>query len=521
MYRVVIPTAGLGTRVGPITKHINKALLTIDNVPAICNIIDKFSPDVEIIIILGYKGEMVKEVLDMFYPNRDLIFVTVDKYDGEGAGLGYTLNAAKSFLQCPFIFVSNDTIIPDDHINIDPNSVGNWIGYYNSNDNEYQLEQYRTINIANDIVTKINPKGVLCNNIYIGLCGVKDYKQFWQHMGDVQAITSGEVYGLKHLKRIVTFEMKSWCDTGNLKSLEKTRAKFNNEYNILEKENEAIWFRDGIVYKFSIDETFIRNRVERATSMKNLNLFPKIINHTKHIYTYEMIPGKVLSDMYYRFNLRDMLDQMNDLLWTRPFDRTQEITAELYDMYNTKTYDRVNTYYKRFEAIDVPVNINGIDIPTTKEQLDAVDWDNIYTQPVLSLYHGDFHNENIILCEDGSIKLIDWRQGFLKSNLNIGDVYYDLSKFYHGLIVNHHIVSKNLFKCEFSEDNKVVIDICRPQSLIDAELEYEQWLLDKNYNLKKVKILTALIFLNVAGLHEYHYGLFLYHLGKYLLHKWS
>ena len=57
--------------------------------------------------------------------------------------------------------------------------------------------------------------------------------------------------------------------------------------------------------------------------------------------------------------------------------------------------------------------------------------------------------------------------------------------------------------------------------LISLLPAYNFYLYAKNYDLKKVKILTALIFLNVAGLHEYHYGLFLYHLGKYLLHKWS
>ena len=41
-YKVVIPSAGLGTRIGPYSKFLNKALVTIGDKPAICRVIDKF-----------------------------------------------------------------------------------------------------------------------------------------------------------------------------------------------------------------------------------------------------------------------------------------------------------------------------------------------------------------------------------------------------------------------------------------------------------------------------------------------
>ena len=41
----------------------------------------------------------------------------------------------------------------------------------------------------------------------------------------------------------------------------------------------------------------------------------------------------------------------------------------------------------------------------------------------------------------------------------------------------------------------------------------------QNFSVKKVKILTALIFLNIAGLHHYPYSIFLYYLGKKLLNE--
>ena len=52
-YKFVIASAGLGSRVGPFTKFMNKAMITIGNKPAICHIIDLVPLSVEVIIIIG------------------------------------------------------------------------------------------------------------------------------------------------------------------------------------------------------------------------------------------------------------------------------------------------------------------------------------------------------------------------------------------------------------------------------------------------------------------------------------
>ena len=41
----------------------------------------------------------------------------------------------------------------------------------------------------------------------------------------------------------------------------------------------------------------------------------------------------------------------------------------------------------------------------------------------------------------------------------------------------------------------------------------------KQYDLKKVNILTSIIFLNIASLHHYPYSKYLYFLGKEMLDK--
>lgn len=535
-YKVVIPSVGIGSRVGPYTKFLNKALLTIGNKPAICHIIDKFPKNIEIVVLLGYKGDYIYQVLTEVYPDRKFDFVFVDKYEGPGSGLGYSLLQGKHLLQCPFIFITNDSIIDQKFsINLDPNAFGNWAGWVSKKTyNNLDEAAYRTLTINEDgYVININPKGISTNNIYIGICGIFDYELFWKTMEtDPIAIDSGESFGLNALNNITAiYFAKYWYDTGNISSLKETQALFSsNEHNILEKENEAIWFIDNRVIKFSTDEQFISNRCKRLDLMdsKSRKLFPKISKKTKNLYIYEKEPGVILSDCITRHSFSTLFNTMLSNIWDNNNKtykdediNTDELIETIYDFYEHKTYKRINHFKQRFEFIDAHHIINDVQTPTVIEQLDSIDWKFLCEEQVtISGYHGDFHNENIIIKQDGSFKLLDWRQNF-GSSLMQGDIYYDFAKFYHGLLVPHRSIINNQFQIKQYSEHQVFIDILRPLRFSEVELDLFNWLNDHNYNAKKVKILTALIFLNICGLHDYPYSLFLFFLGKYLLQVWK
>ena len=82
IYKVFIPTAGLGTRLGQLSKNINKALVAVDNKPVISHVIEKFPKNVEIVVALGYKGNLVRDYLQIAHPDRKMTFVDVDPYCG-------------------------------------------------------------------------------------------------------------------------------------------------------------------------------------------------------------------------------------------------------------------------------------------------------------------------------------------------------------------------------------------------------------------------------------------------------
>ncbi len=111
--RVCIPTAGIGSRLGELTKFVNKSLVSIANRPILSHLIEQFSEDCEFVIALGFKGNLVREFLEIAYPLRRFFFVEVYPFEGEGSGLGHSLNCCSQYLQQPFIFISCDTLVKE------------------------------------------------------------------------------------------------------------------------------------------------------------------------------------------------------------------------------------------------------------------------------------------------------------------------------------------------------------------------------------------------------------------------
>ena len=149
--------------------------------------------------------------------------------------------------------------------------------------------------------------------------------------------------------------------------------------------------------------------------------------------------------------------------------------------------------------------------------LSKVDWDNI-SDGIHVRFHGDLHFENILMNEtiDGlPFSLLDWRQNF-NGEYEYGDIYYDFAKLYHGLIISHDFINQNFYNYT-REMNYVYFDFHRKNTNMDCERILQSYVIKNGYDWKKVKIMTALIFLNIAGLHHYPYCHLLYYLGKSML----
>lgn len=522
MRTVVIPSAGTGSRLGDFTKNYNKAMCTLGPKPVISYIIEKFTKEDEIIILLGYKGDLLRQVVKACYPDWNIKFVEVDIYEGPRSGLGYSLSRAYDLLQKPFIFWPNDTLLDND-IN-DMLYDSNWI-IVGSHEQDSRSYRHAIGNKKDNSLTMILPKdsvGYKFSYPYTGVCFVKDYENFWEayRTNRETFISEGEVIGLNNLEDIKIYPAEKWIDTGNRELFEKAKIDYSKKMEevVLEKPDEAIWFIDDKVVKFHIDKKFIADRVKRFDTLlsekeKEAGIrIPKLLYYDENVYVYKREPGVMASKV---INPTMFANLMTNFLTSVEMEEVDDEKAlEIYeDFYRNKTLSRIHKFCDEVDESDDEVKINGFDCASAEKLVNLIDWEKISKKGIFSKnYHGDFHLENILVKGDKYV-FLDWRQNFGKSE--IGDIYYDLAKMYHSLIVNHQMVKQNRFTVERIK-NSVKVDIDR--TFIDTECERVlRGISDIAFDLNLVELITALIFLNIAACHVYPYSKFLFYLGKYLL----
>ena len=510
-YKVLITTSGTGSRLGEITQYTNKSLVKVGKKPAISYIIEQYPKNTEFIITVGYFGNQVRDFLKLVYPDRIFRFVDVDKYEGPGTSLGYSMLQAEPLLCCPFIYHACDTIVSGKI----PAPKKNWIGGFRGEGSSH----YASFDVVDGKVQQMHDKGMLDRDfLHIGLVGIWEYESFWKSLkelykenpdnsglNDVEAIS--KMIGQGNEFGVVSFE--KWYDIGNVESLHKARTEIEDSFRILDKADESIFIFDKFVVKFFADEKTVAQRVERGRLLKGLA--PEIEGATKNFYRYKYANGKLYSKVATPVDFDRFLHWTKKNLWKPNKEVSdKEFKKVCYDFYHTKTVERIEKLLKSRSIKDVEIIINGERVPTVKKMLGMIDFDWLCTAEQ-SGFHGDFILDNLLKNKSGYV-LLDWRQNF-GGLLKSGDMYYDLSKLNHNLTVNHEIVNSDLFKIEIEKD-EVTCDIHRKENLVQCQKVLFEFLQKNGYDTKKVKILTALIWLNMSPLHHHPFDLFLFYFGK-------
>ena len=149
--------------------------------------------------------------------------------------------------------------------------------------------------------------------------------------------------------------------------------------------------------------------------------------------------------------------------------------------------------------------------------MDDFNWGQVYHGIPTIKFHGDLQFDNVIYGDDKNFYLLDWRQDFAGSN--VGDVYYDLAKMYGGILMSYKLMKdESNFSC-FIDKNVVSYNYKSEPALEKFKPIYEKWINDNGYDLDKVKLITALIFLNMSPLHEKEFGDMLFFKSKQMLQE--
>jgi hypothetical protein len=235
------------------------------------------------------------------------------------------------------------------------------------------------------------------------------------------------------------------------------------------------------------------------------------------MYSYKLAKGQVVSSVI-NAELFNQLLIFSEEFWglNKPeYEPTSDFKKVCMGFYKDKTLQRIKQFRENSSLIDVAQSINGRKSDPIEQLMELVDWDWL-ASGIPVRFHGDYHFENILYDnETHRFILVDWRQDF-GGSLDEGDLYYDIAKLLHGLIVSHGAVVENKYDIQWSNE-QILFELDREEVLRECESLLLIWLAKKKLDTKKVYVLTSLIFLNIAPLHHVPYSHFLYALGKSML----
>ncbi len=113
--KVVIPMAGLGTRLRPHTWSKPKQLVSVAGKTVLDHVLDSLSSlpaawDIELVNIVGYLGDQIEEHLRANYPNLKSHFIVQENPLGQS----HAIKLAEEYLHGPMLIVFADTLIQSD-----------------------------------------------------------------------------------------------------------------------------------------------------------------------------------------------------------------------------------------------------------------------------------------------------------------------------------------------------------------------------------------------------------------------
>ena len=80
-------------------------------------------------------------------------------------------------------------------------------------------------------------------------------------------------------------------------------------------------------------------------------------------------------------------------------------------------------------------------------------------------------------------------------------------------------LSNNINKNLKNSSEKIICDIMVNFKLIECRDVFNKFLVENNFDVKKFNVLTSIVWLNMAPLHEHPLNKFLFYFGKYNLYK--
>ncbi len=260
--KAVIPVAGIGKRLRPHTFTVPKALLNVAGKPILGHIIDSLvEMGVEQLIpIIGYKGELIREYMDETY-DMPITYVVQEQQKGIAHAVSLTREFAD---ESELIIILGDTIIKTDFAKI-PKVGEAVLGIHKVED----PRRFGVCEVENGVITSIveKPDEPRSNLALIGLYYFKDSRELYEACAEIiekKITTKGEYQITDALGRMIEggvqfkpHEIDGWFDCGKVETLLETNRVLLDEMKPNDGREGSIVIQPCYIDKESIIESSI------------------------------------------------------------------------------------------------------------------------------------------------------------------------------------------------------------------------------------------------------------------------
>jgi len=230
--QAIIPVAGAGTRLRPLTYTQPKVLIAVAGKPILSFIIDELQSNgvTHFVLVIGYLGEKIKEFVEQNYPNMKVTFVQQE----EREGLGHAVWSAREAIDLnqDLIIHLGDTILDIDVKKILESNVSTLC--------IKKVEDPRAFGVA-EIDAEGNIKAVIekpaiprSNMALVGFYFIKETRQLMDALGyniEHEIRNNNEFYLTDALMKMIkegvslkSCKVETWFDVGKKEILLETNA---------------------------------------------------------------------------------------------------------------------------------------------------------------------------------------------------------------------------------------------------------------------------------------------------------
>ncbi len=235
--KAIIPVAGIGTRLQPLTNKIPKVLLNVAGKPMLFHLIDELITSGridKIILIIGHLGGQIKDAVVKAYGQNSKI--TFEFVEQKGMlGLGHAIYHAKDFVSNePVLVVLGDTIFEFD-LNKMLSSEHSALGVKDVAD----IRRFGIVESKDGIITRMiekpsGPEITKSKSAIAGIYLIKDAQKLFEavvHLIENNIKTKNEYQVTDAMQKMiddgekfVPFEIQNWFDCGKPETLLSTNA---------------------------------------------------------------------------------------------------------------------------------------------------------------------------------------------------------------------------------------------------------------------------------------------------------